>query len=234
MSEIPVDQRCSEILALSVHEFRNAVAPLSGYIRMLLKAQLGPLGEQQRHFLELSAKASARLAGLIEEVGELSKMEKGTATINPRATDLHHVLRAAVERMPPLLDRDVSIDLQLGSDPVSISADAPKLTDALQWILVVLRREHITSDRLIVQERAITVDGAAACELRIGDEKTIASFDAVGFDDGTAFNEWGGGCGMTPPMARRILDAHGGRIWGAPGRYKAGARIVLFCSPPAL
>jgi signal transduction histidine kinase len=41
------------------------------------------------------------------------------------------------------------------------------------------------------------------------------------------FDEWRGGSGLILPVARRIIEAHGGRIWGAPGARKAGARIQL-------
>ena len=44
------------------------------------------------------------------------------------------------------------------------------------------------------------------------------------------FDEWRGGVGLILPVARRIIEAHGGRIWGAPGGRKAGARIQLASS----
>ncbi len=44
------------------------------------------------------------------------------------------------------------------------------------------------------------------------------------------FDEWRGGSGLILPIARRIIEAHGGRIWGAPDGRKAGARIALAVS----
>jgi K+-sensing histidine kinase KdpD len=232
MSEVPVNPQWPKILSLSVHEFRSPLTVVAGYIRMLLKDRAGPLSEQQRRLLEEAEKACARLTGLLLEVSDLSSIEAG-APMQRQATDLHHVLRAAVEQLPSLPDREVSVELQLGSDPVPISADPSRLIDALKWIFSALRRELVTSDRLIVRERTIPVDGAAACELQIGDEETLAALDAEAVDDRMLFDEWRGGCGLTLPVARRILDAHDGRIWGAPGGRKAGARIVLLCGAPS-
>ena len=198
---------------------------------MLLKDRAGPLSEQQRRLLEEAEKACARMTGLLLEVSDLSSIEAG-APIRRQAADLHQVLRAAVEQLAPLPDREVSVELQLVSDPVSISADAPRLTDALKWIFSALRRELVTSDRLIVRERAITVDGAAACELR-SVTRSPAALDAEGLDDRMLFDEWRGGCGLTLPVARRILDAHHGRIWGAPGGRKAGLNRPSLGAPPA-
>jgi signal transduction histidine kinase len=41
------------------------------------------------------------------------------------------------------------------------------------------------------------------------------------------FDEWRGGVGLSLAVARRILSAHGGHIWGAPGERTAGARIRI-------
>jgi hypothetical protein len=85
----------------------------------------------------------------------------------------------------------------------------------------------VTADRLLVRERPTTYDGTPAYELQIGDEDTLAALEAEGLDGRVLFDEWRGGCGLTLPVARRILNAHDGRIWGAPEGRKAGARLVL-------
>lgn len=227
MPDAPIDPRWSKILSLSVHEFRSPLTVVAGYIRMLLKDRAGPLSDQQRRLLEEAEKSCGRLTSLLQEVSDLSSVEGGTSQLRRQPVDLHAVLRAAVEQLPPLTDRDITIDLQVGSDPAPISADVGRLTDALQWILFALRRELVSSDRLLVRERPVTDDGAAAFELQIGDEDTLAAFDAEGPDGRVLFDEWRGGCGLTLPVARRIVQAHDGRIWGAPDGRKAGARLLL-------
>lgn len=236
MSDAPIDPRWPKILSLSAHEFRSPLTVVAGYISMLLKDRAGPLSDPQRRLLEEAQKSCGRMTALLKEVSDLSTTEKGDAPLKRVQTDLHSVLRAAVEQLPPPVGREITIDLHLGSEPAPISADIGRLRDALNWILVALRRELVMADRLIVRERPSMHNGAAAYELHIGDEETVAAIDAEAAGH-LVFDEWRGGNGMLLPIARWVLDAHGGHIWAPPNNppdpkgkiepRKAGARIVL-------
>jgi hypothetical protein len=71
----------------------------------------------------------------------------------------------------------------------SISADAARLTDALKWLLGTLRRELVTTDRLVVRAQPTTHDGVAAHELQFGDEETLAALEAEAADGQVLFDE---------------------------------------------
>lgn len=221
MSDAPVDPRWPKILSLSVHEFRTPMTVVAGYIRMLLKDRAGPLSDQQRRLLEEAEKSCARLTGLLTEVSELSNLEGGTAPFNRQTTDLHKALRDAVGQLPPLPDREVRVDLQLDGDSAPIEADPVRLTQAFSSVIKSLRRELIGDAPLIVRQRRTS----PGYEIQIGDEETLAALDAEEPGQRELFDEWRGGSGLILPVARRIIDAHGGRIWGAPDGRKAGARI---------
>jgi signal transduction histidine kinase len=197
---------------------------VAGYIRMLLKDRAGPLSDQQRKLLEEAEKSCGRLTALLTEVSDLSNLEGGTAPFNKRAADLQTALRDAVDQLPPLPDRDVQIDLQLEGTGAPIEADPVRLTQAFSSIVKSLRRELIGDDPLIVRQRR-TAGGPSGYEIQIGDAETIAALDDGSAGPRELFDEWRGGSGLILPVARRIIEAHGGRIWGAPGGRKAGALI---------
>ena len=229
MSDAPVDPRWPKILSLSVHEFRTPMTVVAGYIRMLLKDRAGPLSDQQRKQLEEAEKSCGRLTALLTEVSDLSNLEGGTAPFNKHATDLQTALRNAVDQLPSLPDRDVRIDLQLEGDGAPLQADPVRLTQALASIVKSLRRELIGDDPLIVRQRR-TPGTPSGYEIQIGDAETIAALDAEDAGARELFDEWRGGSGLILPVARRIIEAHAGRIWGAPGGRKAGARIQFAVS----
>jgi two-component system, cell cycle sensor histidine kinase PleC len=224
MSDAPVDPRWPKILSLAVHEFRTPMTVVAGYIRMLLKDRAGPLNDQQRNLLEQAEKSCARLTALLSEVSELSTLEGGTAPFNRQATDLQRVLRDAVTQLPPLPDREVRIDLRLAADPAPIHADPVRLAQALTSVIRSLQRELISEAPLVVRQQR-TASGRY--EIQIGDADTLAPFDAEDPAARVPFDEWRGGSGLILPVARRIIEAHGGRIWGPPGGRQAGARISL-------
>jgi signal transduction histidine kinase len=195
---------------------------VAGYIRMLLKDKAGPLSDPQRRLLEEAEKSCGRLTALLTEVSDLSNLEGGTAAFNRQAADLNKSLREAVDQLPPLPDREVAVDLQLGTDAAPIDADPVRLTQALSSVLKSLRRELVGDAPLVVRQRQL----ASGYEIQIGDAETLHALDAE-TGERELFDEWRGGSGLILPVARRIIEAHGGRIWGAPGARKGGARIQL-------
>ncbi|HEX4567726.1 MAG TPA: histidine kinase dimerization/phospho-acceptor domain-containing protein [Vicinamibacterales bacterium] len=226
MSE-PIDPRWPKILSLSVHEFRTPMTVVSGYLRMVLKEKAGPLNDQQRRLLEEAEKSCGRLTALLAEVSELSTLEAGTAAFNKQSTELNAVLATAMQQLPPLPDREVTIDLQLVDGQAPLRADSVKLGQALGAIVAALRRELVTSDRLIVRARRSAAQGSSSYEIFIGDDAAVAALAAEEVASSATFDEWRGGVGLSLMTARRILNAHGGTVHGPADGAKASARILL-------
>jgi signal transduction histidine kinase len=217
-----VDPRWPRILSLSVHEFRTPLTVVSGYLRMLLKERAGAITDQQRRLLEEAEKSCARLAALVAEVSELSNLEGGTLTYNRQQTDVRAAIRTAAAQLPPLPDREVAIDLQLADGPATVYGDPVRLAQAFTAILAALRREIVTEDALTVREVA-RPDGEF--EFQIGDSEALAALAATA--ERPVFDEWRGGVGLSLAVARRLLEAHGGTLSGAPGSPTSAARITL-------
>jgi len=230
MSHAPIDPRWSKVLSLSVHELRNALAVLSGYLRMLLTGRVGELTAKQRHMLQEVEKSCARLSALADETSELSKLEDGTAAFRMQSIDLPAIVRQAIENLPPLTDgRTVPVAPDLEPLP-AFQGDPGRLSQAVAAVITALRREVIGDEPLTVRGRR---DGDGY-EVRIGDGKTLAALEAEPDGQRGAFNEWRGGVGLSLIIARRIIHRHGGLLLAPPGNpdeAKTGARIVFGETP---
>ncbi|CAN5769352.1 hypothetical protein BH24ACI5_BH24ACI5_09100 [soil metagenome] len=226
MLSMSTDPRWPKLLSLAVHEFRTPITVVAGYIRMVLKERAGPISEQQRKLLEEAEKSCGRLSALVAEMSDLSGLEGGTAKFNDATVDLEAILAEAAASVPALPDREVGVVVE-GSGPATLSGDGTRLRTALTSLLLALRREVVTSDRLIVRRLTSETDGRPTSLLAIGEPAAIDG--VVSADPSTLeqFNEWRGGSGLSLAIARRVIEQHGGTLYAPPGGGGAGALVVL-------
>src|SRR5262245_57459638 len=154
MPDASADAKWPRLLSLSVHELRTPISVVAGYLRMVLKDPAGTLDGKYRHFLEEGEKSCARLAALVAEMSELSALESGKAALKRAPFDLRSVLAEAVRALPEGPERTVEVELITAEGPAIIEGDSPRLKTALAAILHGLRREVVSTDRLVVRERA--------------------------------------------------------------------------------
>src|SRR3970282_1796930 len=75
-------------LSLAVHELRTTITVASGYLRMLLREQAGPISDRQRKMLEETERSCGRIGALISEMRELGKLEAGEVSVPAVSFDL--------------------------------------------------------------------------------------------------------------------------------------------------
>ena len=226
----PTDPKWPEIVSLSAHEIRSPLSVVAGYVRMLLEDRSGPLNEHQRHLLEKTQISCGRLTEVLAQMSELAQLELGKVRFHRRPISLHGILTDAVGALPALPSHTVTVTLDSQSNAL-VDGDAVKLRSAFSSILHALRRELVTSDELVVRTEAREENGAPTVCIAIGERPRIEHLLQPEPRARVTFNEWRGGNGLGLPKARRIIEAHGGRVWnvaeaGEP-EAKASAIVVL-------
>jgi signal transduction histidine kinase len=200
---------------------------VAGYIRMLLKDRAGPLSDQQRRLLEEAEKSCGRLSALLAEVSDLSSLEAGTAPFNRATVNLRAVFEESITSLPELPDYPVEIQLQAPDGGTNVDGDHVRLRTALTSVLSALRRELVTTTQLFVRQDARIHDSRPAAWIVIAGADRIDQLSSSDESALTTFDEWRGGCGLTLAIARRVIDAHGGRIWSPVDDARAGAVLML-------
>ncbi len=75
-------QRCSQALATAAHDLRTPLAVVAGYIELLLSGKLGALNERQLRVIEDMQGSSRRLQGLIDDFLTFSAIHTGNLSLH--------------------------------------------------------------------------------------------------------------------------------------------------------
>jgi signal transduction histidine kinase/DNA-binding response OmpR family regulator len=124
----------SSFLAAMSHELRTPLNGMLGLAELLLQS---PLGQAQRHYVELSRGSAQQLLGLVDEVLDFTSLQAGGLALAPAPTSLRALINEVVAEFEPRA-RGKGIALTLGvarEVPQAVSVDAARLRQVL-WHLI--------------------------------------------------------------------------------------------------
>jgi signal transduction histidine kinase len=201
------------VMSLAVHELRTPVTVVAGYLRMLLKEQGGPLTEKQRKMLEEAERSCGRIGALVGEMSEFGKLESQEVALARNDFDLRELVRELASGMHDGEDRGVRIEMRGVDQPVIVNGDRTRLGAALKALMQSAVRER-GEPGVIVVDCSIGDGHPRWSYVAIGEASIVSSLIAPP-EGKTQVDEWRGGLGLALPVARRVIDAHGGALWTA-------------------
>jgi signal transduction histidine kinase len=225
----PDSSTLPQFASLAVHELRTPVTVVAGYLRMLLREQGGPLSDKQRKMLEEADRSCARLGSVVAEMSEVGKLEAHELALARSNFDLAALVDEVAAAMPEN-DRGVRIEVRGGDRQLLAIGDRARIAAAIKALLHAAVRERGEPGVVVAECNIVETWGVVA----ICDEVLLPSFTRDAGSAPSGFDEWRGGMGLSLPVARRVLEAHGGAIWSAgefprqPGSPRAdGLRLPL-------
>jgi two-component system sensor histidine kinase CpxA len=223
-----------QLLADVSHELRSPLARL----QVALELARQDAGADSRTYLETAQRQSDALDGLIGELLTHARLEASQAPLQRGPIELGpwlEALRAAHQAQAEA--RGIQLDLSVPPGLPTLSADRRLLERAVGNVLrnalaysaegtaVTVRAERAGQDVILsVRDHGPGVDPALL-------ERIFEPFFRV--DSHRA--RLSGGVGLGLAIARRSLEAHGGRVWAenAPDGQGLVVRLSLPLSPPA-
>ncbi|MEP7363294.1 MAG: sensor histidine kinase KdpD [Acidobacteriota bacterium] len=221
------EQLKTSLLSAVSHDLRTPLTSITGAATTLIE-QEGKLDAQTRHeLLEGIAEESARLARLVKNLLDMTRLESGAVELNKDWHPLEEVVGAALRHDEQLL-RDRPIDVRIPANLPMVRIDdvlfeqvflnllenSCKYTPPGERIEIVA---HATAEHVVV-EFADSGPGFAPGE----EEKVFEKFVR-----GSSPAARGAGLGLT--ICRAIVEAHGGTIRAT--NRAAGGALLTICLP---
>jgi signal transduction histidine kinase len=217
-----------ELLSLAVHEFRTPATIVAGYLRMLQQDTGHPLDAQQRKMVDEAVQSCMRLVALVKELSEVANLDAGTAQLGRQSFDLFPTILDVAASVQEL-DHKVSFQLRGASEGAMITGDLTRLRTAIAAIFHAIQREKPEPCEVVVERRVTRIDGVRSAVIVIADESRVqTAYDSPA----VAFDEKRGGLGLALPIARRGIEAHGGRLWAPASLPAAEARSTALIAMP--
>jgi signal transduction histidine kinase/ActR/RegA family two-component response regulator len=222
------DQRKDEFLATLAHELRNPLAPIRHAVKILGEAEATP--EQQRWGREVIDRQAHRMALLLDDLLEVSRITRGQLVLKKQRVTLSSLVTAAVETARPLIDsKELMLMVSQPPERIDLQADPLRLSQALSNLLTNAAKFTPRGGRIqLVATRTATDIMIAVRDTGIGFEPTLAPRLFEMFTqahDATEPAEGGLGIGLS--LVKGLVQLHGGRVSAESGGKDLGAEFKI-------
>jgi PAS domain S-box-containing protein len=136
--QVEVDRLKSEFVATVSHELRTPMTSIKGYVEILLMGAAGSMSPQQVHFLEIVKSNTERLAVLVNDLLDVSRIEAGRVTLSLQALDLREVAEDVIATLSHRMqeeERPMKIELDIPSDLPRVYGDPERARQVLDNLL---------------------------------------------------------------------------------------------------
>ena len=219
-----LDKMKSDFVSNVSHELRTPLTSIKGSVDNMLDSIAGPLNEKQTRYLTRIKSNADRLARLINDLLDLSRIEAGKIDLRPTSLSLVTLITEVAESLRPVAaDKLINLEILCHDTSVTAWADRDKITQILMNLIgnalkftplhgkITLAIERNDSEWVQV---SVTDTGPG-----IPLEEINKIFDK--FYQIPQVSEWKAtGTGLGLAISKALVEMHGGRIWveGEEGR----------------
>jgi signal transduction histidine kinase len=222
------DHLKSNFLALASHELRTPLGIIIGYSSFLQEEAQGELSDHARQVLN----AAMQMRALVDAMTNMNMLRSREMVMHRLLVPIQQILRTAYGEVKQLAEaRKHVVDLKMPEAPLQIKCDPEKLTTA--FVNLLDNAVRFTPDGGKITVSASPQPG--------GDMLVTVQDTGIGIPQAElkkVFNEFYqvephttrkyGGMGIGLPIARGLVEAHGGKVWAeSPGPGKGTTIKVL-------
>lgn len=209
-----VERLRTDLLSTISHELRTPLTLIRTSIGLLLDSK--PDEEMRLRLLRNIKQSTDRMNSLITDLLDLARLQQDRLELSVRNIDVLDLVEGAVSLMRPLLDaKGQHVEVKSPTPGPVVSGDLRRLERVLLNLLGNANKFAPAGSVIQItvhdegQEATVAVTDAGP---GIAPEAIPHLFDQF-FTDRTSSSEHNIGAGLGLPIAKGIVEAHGGRIW---------------------
>lgn len=220
-----VDQTKDELVSVVSHELRTPLASLVGFVELLLNRDFSE--DERREYLSVVRSEGLRLAAILDDFLDLQRMDSDRQLITSKLIDVRPILLQTVDSAGK--DEHRPIQLDVAEDLPKIMADEDRVKQVILNLLSNARKYSPDGGEVLLSARRVS----GSLELAVSDHGLGIPREALPhlfekffrMDNSDRREIKGTGLGLA--ICRRIVEAHGGRIWPESGGLGQGSRFCF-------
>ena len=229
-----VNRQKTVFLASAAHELKTPLAVIKGYYDLLLTGSLGRLTDKQKDILEESKESCERLVRLVSMFLNYSALESGKLVLQLRENDLRDCLDEMAKRWSEAFQRKgVRLDVNLDPSIPTFRFDYQKVQQAAANLLdnslkhtpgggtvTLTAKPHFWERRVAEvapaqERRRFRLPRPNSVEVSVADSGAgiAPEHHQEIFEDFVRVDRNTSGMGLGLAIAKRLVQAHRGKIW---------------------
>jgi len=202
------------LVNMFAHDLKTPVVGMAGLVRRLRQGKAGPLSEPQQTYLETIDREMGRLEKLINNFLEFARLDLHILTPMASALQVEKECQEVFVLLQPLAEaKGIVLEAEYPQELLVLQADPLLFRRVLENLLenAIKYSPPRTKVALEVQERGQEVLFAVRDQGPGIAPKDLPHLFEIYYRGADAEKERGFGLGLA--TVKRIIDAHGGRIW---------------------
>lgn len=231
---IAANKSKSEFVSVVSHELKLPMTSIKGYSDLMLSGATGPLNENQSNFLTTIRNNVNRMATLVSDLTDISRIESGNLRIEPRSVPVWDVIDEVVNLTRTQLEqKKQTLQLEIPENLSKAWCDRNRLAQVLTNLISNANKYTPEGGALTVQ--AAQVDGMIQVKVQdngLGmtpedQEKLFSKF----FRSADEKIREAPGTGLGLSITKNLIELQGGEIWFE-SEYRKGTTFY-FTTPVA-
>jgi PAS domain S-box-containing protein len=213
--EVEADRSKSEFVSTVSHELRTPLTSIKGYSDLLFAGAVGPINDQQKHFLDIIRNNADRLTALINDLLDISRIESGRIKLDVEPQQLGDIVHEVTDSLrDEILDKGLDFELDVCEDLPQVMGDRTRL---VQIVTNLVNNAYKYTDEGSIRVALSQLDGAIRLDvvdsgIGISTEDQSKIFERFYRAD-TPVMEGRGGTGLGLAITKELVELHGGRMW---------------------
>lgn len=227
-----MDEKKSEFVAIVAHDLRTPITSIIGFADTIMNKELKLTEQDKEEYLNIIRLESRRLARLIADFLDISKIEDNRLNMDIKKTKIKELIDKTLNSIGTN-SKGVALSLESEANLPEVYLDADRITQVLQNLIVnalkyspqnsvikVLLKQNPSEMQISVIDQGPGIPDKDR-------EKVFEKFYR-GNDD-ISKHERGSGLGLA--ISKSIIEMHGGRIWVVDAAPSGSGSCFIFTLP---